>query len=170
MDTTDGVLMCKAYDWALLNPLRKIFYNVATTGVSIVVALVIGTIELLQLLRNLLGLDGAFFDFVGGLEFGALGYLIVGLFLLAWLLSVAWWRSAHFRRRHADKPLVHAHPHAHGGKLTSCMRTCMRMATSDTAIRIGIRSLSSGARAGAASAVGHRMGGRLPTPLRSSLG
>ena len=58
MDTTDGVLMSKAYNWAFVNPLRKIFYNITTTSLSIVVALVIGTIELVQVLIHTLGLDG----------------------------------------------------------------------------------------------------------------
>jgi nickel/cobalt transporter (NiCoT) family protein len=92
MDTTDGVLMSKAYHWAFVNPLRKIFYNITTTSLSIVVALLIGTIELLQVLTGMLGLEGAFWDFVVGLDFGLLGYVIVGLFLLAWGLSVALWK------------------------------------------------------------------------------
>ena len=58
MDTTDGVLMSKAYNWAFLNPLRKIFYNITTTSLSIVVALVIGTIELAQVLIGMLDLPG----------------------------------------------------------------------------------------------------------------
>ena len=73
MDTTDGVLMCKAYDWAFLNPLRKIFYNITTTGLSVAVALLVGTIELLQVLIGMLGLHGRFFDFIAGLNFGDLG-------------------------------------------------------------------------------------------------
>ena len=79
MDTTDGVLMVKAYNWAFVNPLRKIFYNITITSLSIVVALVIGTIELLQVLVRALGLEGRFFDFVAGLDFGVLGYVIVGM-------------------------------------------------------------------------------------------
>src|SRR5580693_2747140 len=92
MDTTDGVLMSKAYNWAFLNPLRKIFYNITTTGLSIVVALVIGTIELLQVFIGMLDLHGPFFDFITGLNFGMLGYVIVAMFLLAWALSVAFWK------------------------------------------------------------------------------
>ncbi|MGH9548819.1 MAG: HoxN/HupN/NixA family nickel/cobalt transporter [Terriglobales bacterium] len=92
MDTTDAVLMAKAYHWAFVNPLRKIFYNLMTTGLSIAVALVLGTIELLQVLRTMLGLRGPFFDFIGALAFGVLGYLIVGVFLTAWGASVAMWK------------------------------------------------------------------------------
>lgn len=92
MDTTDGVLMCKAYDWAFLNPLRKIFYNVTTTGLSVAVALLVGTIELSQLVISALDLHGPLVDFIARLDFGLLGYLIVGLFLAAWGLSVALWK------------------------------------------------------------------------------
>ena len=72
MDTTDGVLMSKAYNWAFLNPLRKIFYNITTTSLSIAVALVIGTIELLQVFIHLLGTAGAAMYDVGRreLDFG----------------------------------------------------------------------------------------------------
>ncbi len=98
MDTTDGVLMSKAYDWALLNPLRKIFYNAATTGLSVAVALGVGTIELLQVLIGMLDLHGVFADRVAGLEFGSLGYLIVGVFLVAWGLSAVLSTRGHLRR------------------------------------------------------------------------
>ncbi len=92
MDTTDGVLMCKAYDWAFLNPLRKIFYNITTTGLAAAVAIGVGGVELLQVLIAVLGLRGRFLDAVAGLDFGVLGYFIVGMFLLGWALSLAWWR------------------------------------------------------------------------------
>lgn len=92
MDTTDGVLMSRAYQWAFVNPLRKIFYNLATTGLSVVVALAIGTVELLQLGMRLLDRHGPFSDFVLRLDFGGLGYLVVGLFLGAWALSAALWK------------------------------------------------------------------------------
>jgi high-affinity nickel-transport protein len=81
--------MSKAYDWAFVNPLRKIFYNVTTTSLSIAVALLIGTIELTQVCALLLHSHGRVTDFVAGLDFGALGYLIVGMFLLAWAVAVA---------------------------------------------------------------------------------
>ena len=95
MDTTDGILMSKAYNWAYINPLRRIFYNITTTGLSVAVALLIGTIELLQVLVRMLDLHGPVFDFISSLDFGVLGYLIVGMFLLAWGLSVALWKFGH---------------------------------------------------------------------------
>ena len=113
MDTSDGVLMAKAYNWAFVNPLRKIFYNLTTTAISIVVALVIGTIELMQVLIGMLDLRGPFFDFVAELEFGVLGYLIVGLFLVAWALSVAWWKFGRIEERYGEPSLLHSHAHSH---------------------------------------------------------
>jgi len=113
MDTTDGVLMSKAYNWAFLNPLRKIFYNITTTGLSIAVALVIGTIELAQVFIRLLGLEGPLFAFVAELDFGVLGYLIVGLFLLAWALSVAVWKFGRLEERYSRPGAMHAHAHRH---------------------------------------------------------
>jgi len=113
MDTTDGVLMSKAYNWAFINPLRKIFYNIATTGLSVAVALVIGTIELLQVLIGMLDLHGAFFDFVANLNFGILGYLIVGMFLLAWAASVAYWKFGRIEQRYSLQGAPHAHAHVH---------------------------------------------------------
>jgi high-affinity nickel-transport protein len=99
MDTTDGVLMSKAYNWALLSPIRRIFYNVTTTGISVAMALVIGSIEILQVLIGVLGLHGSLSDRVAGLDFGKLGYFIVALFLLAWGASVAMWKFSRFGER-----------------------------------------------------------------------
>lgn len=117
MDTTDGVLMSKAYNWAFLNPLRKIFYNIATTALSIAVALVIGSIELMQVFINLLDLRGRVFDAIAAIDFGMMGYLIVGLFLFSWALSVGLWKFGRLEERYgAGDPLrVPAHSHAHGG-------------------------------------------------------
>ncbi len=132
MDTTDGVLMSKAYNWAFLNPLRKIFYNLATTGLSAAVALLVGSIELLQVFVNVLDLHGRFFDYVAGLDFGSLGYLIVGLFLLAWSLSVAVWKFGRLESRYASQA-PHGHDHSHGEGLKhshphlhACVRTVRR--------------------------------------------
>ena len=113
MDTTDGVLMTKAYNWALSNPLRKIFYNIVTTGLSVVVALVIGGIEILQVAIRLLDLKSPFFDFVAELDFGITGYLIVGLFLLAWGLSVALWKFGRVEERHREARFLPARAHRH---------------------------------------------------------
>src|ERR1700733_4880271 len=110
MDTTDGVLMAKAYNWAFLNPLRKIFYNLTTTGLSVAVALLVGSIELLQVMIGVLQLRGGAYDVIAQLDFASLGYVIVAMFLFAWAASVAFWKLQGFEERHhrAD-----AHDHAH---------------------------------------------------------
>ena len=113
MDTTDGVLMARAYDWAFVNPLRKIFYNVAITSLSIVVALIIGSVELLQVLIRMLHLEGPLFDFVAGLDFGLLGYIIVGIFLLTWGAAAAVWKFGRIEQRYGHLHHLHAHEHAH---------------------------------------------------------
>ena len=108
MDTTDGVLMVKAYRWAFMNPLRKIFYNLATTGLSMVVAFAIGSLELLQVLIGVLDLRGPFPDFVAALDFGVLGYFIVVFFFIAWTSSFAVWR---FGGLYAGTCRSHEHVH-----------------------------------------------------------
>jgi high-affinity nickel-transport protein len=113
MDTTDGVLMSKVYDWAFVNPLRKIFYNVTITSLSIVVAVVIGGIELLQVSIAMLDLRGLFFDFVGSLDFGLLGYLVVGLFVAAWAASLLIWKFGRIEERYGQLSNAHAHEHVH---------------------------------------------------------
>jgi high-affinity nickel-transport protein len=102
MDTTDGVLMVKAYDWAFVNPLRKVFYNLTITGLSVAVALIVGTIELLQVLIGLFAWRGAFFDGVAALDFGTLGYAIVGVFIVAWCASMAIWKLGRIEERDGD--------------------------------------------------------------------
>lgn len=115
MDTTDGVLMTKAYGWALTNPLRRIFYNISTTLLSVLVALVLGTIELLQLLIPAAGWQGRVADAIVNLDFGDLGYVIVGLFLVAWLSSLGLWQLSRKRRasKALEEPVLHSHEHAH---------------------------------------------------------
>lgn len=94
IDTLDGHLMLGAYGWAYERPLRKIYYNMTITLVSIVVALVIGGIEALGLLADKLGLKGVFWDAIGTLSdnFGPLGYIIIGIFVLSWIASFVIYR------------------------------------------------------------------------------
>jgi high-affinity nickel-transport protein len=112
MDTTDGVLMAKAYNWAFLNPLRKVFYNLTTTALSVTVALVIGTIELLQVMIGVLNLHGGAYDVLAQLDFGSLGYLIVAMFLLAWAASVGYWKLQRVEER-SRRSDAHDHAHSH---------------------------------------------------------
>ncbi len=94
IDTTDNILMLGAYGWAFVKPMRKLYYNLTITGVSVVVALVVGGVEALGLLASQFSFGGIFWDSVRSLNenFGALGYLIVGLFALSWILSVAFYK------------------------------------------------------------------------------
>ncbi len=103
VDTTDSVLMVGAYGWAFLNPIRKIWYNLTITAISVVVALLIGGIEALGLIASKLELEGAFWNAVTGLNEGLanFGYLIVGVFLFSWVLSFAI-----FRWKGLERPLV----------------------------------------------------------------
>jgi len=95
MDTADGVFMVKAYRWAFSSPLRKIYYNITTTSLSVAIALLNGTVELLQVLAGKLNLRGRFFNELAALDFETLGYAIVGVFVVGWALSVLIWK---FRR------------------------------------------------------------------------
>jgi high-affinity nickel-transport protein len=92
MDTADGVLMTRVYGWAFFNPVRRIFYNITTTSLSVAVALVIGSIELAQVLIGELDLHGPLADGISNLDFGRLGYVIIGMFVFAWILSYSIWK------------------------------------------------------------------------------
>ncbi|MGA2625833.1 MAG: HoxN/HupN/NixA family nickel/cobalt transporter [Candidatus Bathyarchaeia archaeon] len=96
VDTTDGVTMRAAYGWAFLNPVRKIYYNLTVTIISVLVALVIGMVELLQVLANELNLTGAFWSGLDGLDFETVGFAIVLIFLLSWAVSVLVWKYKRF--------------------------------------------------------------------------
>jgi high-affinity nickel-transport protein len=100
VDTTDSVLMVGAYGWAFLNPIRKIWYNLTITAISVVVAVLIGGIEALGLIASKLELDGAFWGAVTALNesLASFGYLVVGIFLLSWALSFAIYRWKGFER------------------------------------------------------------------------
>jgi nickel/cobalt transporter (NiCoT) family protein len=92
LDTIDGAFMNFAYGWAFSKPVRKVFYNLAVTWLSVVVALAIGTIELMSVLADKLALTGQPWDFVSGLDLNYVGYAIAGLFVLTWIVAVAVWR------------------------------------------------------------------------------
>jgi high-affinity nickel-transport protein len=102
VDTTDSVLMVGAYGWAFLNPIRKIWYNLTITAISVLVALLIGGIEGLGLIASKLGLEGGFWDMIGALNGGLanLGYLVVGIFLVSWAISYLL-----YRWQRLDQPL-----------------------------------------------------------------
>ncbi len=99
MDTVDGVLMCGAYGWAFAHPLRKVFYNLTITGLSAVVALFIGTIELLSIVSRRAGWEPGWWAPLVRWDSQAMGYGVVGLFLLSWAISVGIWRFGRFEDR-----------------------------------------------------------------------
>lgn len=89
IDTTDGILMLGAYGWAYVKPIRKLYYNMTITFVSVLIALVIGGIEALSVIGDQLNLQGPFWDFIGnvGDNFGTIGYIIIGIFVVSWIVS-----------------------------------------------------------------------------------
>jgi high-affinity nickel-transport protein len=98
IDTTDNVLMLGAYGWAYVKPIRKLYYNITITSVSVLVALIVGGIEALGLLGAQLHLQGSFWMLVGRLNdhFGVLGYCIIGIFALSWIVSIAIYKVRRF--------------------------------------------------------------------------
>ncbi|HLQ62527.1 MAG TPA: HoxN/HupN/NixA family nickel/cobalt transporter [Candidatus Acidoferrales bacterium] len=92
MDTADGAFMAKAYSWAFSNPVRKVFYNLTVTALSVFVALFVGVVELSQLLIGKLKLHGQPWDAIGGLDFANLGFVIVGAFVVTWAAAFAVYR------------------------------------------------------------------------------
>jgi high-affinity nickel-transport protein len=91
LDTTDGILMLGAYGWAFVKPVRKLYYNMVITMVSVLVALVVGGIEAAGVFADRLALNGGVWDAIRGANenFGTLGFIIVGVFAASWILSVA---------------------------------------------------------------------------------
>jgi high-affinity nickel-transport protein len=98
IDTTDNILMLGAYGWAYIKPIRKLYYNLTITSVSVVVALIVGGIEALGLLGGQLHLQGIFWGFIDRLNsnFGVLGYCIIGIFALSWVVSIAIYKLRRF--------------------------------------------------------------------------
>jgi len=107
IDSTDGVLMLGAYGWAFMKPIRKLYYNITITAVSVVVAVVIGGIETLGLIGDTFKLGGPFWDAIGSLNdnFGVLGYIIIGIFALSWLISVLIYRGKGYDKLDVQAPV-----------------------------------------------------------------
>jgi high-affinity nickel-transport protein len=100
LDSADGVMMCGAYGWAFANPLRKIFYNLTITGLSVIVALFVGTIELVSIVTDrLLDLHSGIWGMFQRMDSQRMGLAVAGLFLVCWAVSVALWRVGRFGDR-----------------------------------------------------------------------
>lgn len=98
-DTMDSAVMVKAYSWATVNPVRKVYYSLTVTGISVMVAVVIGGIELVGLLDEKLGLHDPVTDWVAGIELENVGYVVVGTLVVAWLASTAYWKLGRVEER-----------------------------------------------------------------------
>src|SRR4051795_6989012 len=99
LDTIDGSFMNFAYGWAFSKPVRKVYYNLTITGLSIAVALLIGTVELLSIVVDKLGLTGGVWSWISGLDLNTVGYGIVGLFVATWVVALAVWRFGHIEEK-----------------------------------------------------------------------
>ena len=106
VDTTDSILMLGAYGWAFVKPIRKLYYNMTITFVSVLVALLVGGIEALGLIGDQLGLKGAFWDGIGALNdnFGMIGYVIIGVFVVSWIVAVLVYRLRGYDRLELTAP------------------------------------------------------------------
>ncbi|MGK8487951.1 hypothetical protein [Nocardia asiatica] len=94
----DGSFMSFAYDWAFAQPVRKIYYNLVITGLSVAVALLIGGQEIVSIVAERLEVSSGIVAWIGNLDLGDLGYIIVGLFVLTWAVAIAVWRFAGLER------------------------------------------------------------------------
>jgi nickel/cobalt transporter (NiCoT) family protein len=93
MDTLDGIFMNFAYSWAFFNPVRKVYYNLAITGLSVSICFFIGTIEVLGLLpTEISGLNGGFWSYMEAFDINKAGFVIVGMFIVCWAAALAFWK------------------------------------------------------------------------------
>jgi high-affinity nickel-transport protein len=98
-DTLDGMFMNFAYGWAFARPVRKVYYNLVITGLSIAAAFLIGTIEILGVLTSQFDLHGGFWDFMANFNINVAGFCIAGLFIVIWAAAIAYWRYGKVERR-----------------------------------------------------------------------
>lgn len=99
LDTIDGSFMNFAYGWAFSKPVRKVYYNITITGLSVLVAFYIGTLELLQVLSNQLSLHGGLFTYAQNFNINKAGFIVVGLFVFFWVAALSIWRFGHVEAR-----------------------------------------------------------------------
>jgi nickel/cobalt transporter (NiCoT) family protein len=92
LDTIDGCFMNFAYGWAFAKPVRKVYYNLTITGLSVAVALIIGTIELVSIVTQKLDITTGPLAAIGGLDLNYVGFVIVGLFVATWAIALLVWR------------------------------------------------------------------------------
>src|SRR3954454_23420814 len=98
-DTLDGTFMNFAYGWAFSNPVRKVFYNITLTGISVAFAFIIGGTELLQVAQDRFGLVGGFWKWIAAIDLNVAGFVITGVLLVAWLGAIAFWKVGKVEQR-----------------------------------------------------------------------
>lgn len=98
-DTLQGSFMTAAYGWALGQPVRRIYYNLIITGLSVAVALIIGTVEIAGLLSERLNWRGVFWDAISAIDLNAIGFVVAALFVATWLVAVLIWKVAQIEHR-----------------------------------------------------------------------
>jgi len=113
-DTADGCFMNFAYGWAFARPVRKVYYNLVITGLSIAVAFLIGTIEIFGLLSGELHVRGGFWDFMASFDINKAGFTIAGLFAAVWAIAIGYWKIAKVETRWATQPAAARPPAADG--------------------------------------------------------
>jgi high-affinity nickel-transport protein len=99
LDTIDGAFMTVAYGWAFSRPVRKVYYNITVTGLTVLVALVIGTIELAGIVAQHLNASGAFWVWVENIDINTLGFIIVGMFVATWVIALSVWHFGRIEER-----------------------------------------------------------------------
>jgi len=99
LDTLDGAFMRFAYGWAFAEPVRKLYYNITVTALSVAVALLIGTIELASIAGERLGLSGPVWNLVASIDLAKVGYFVVALFVITWIAALAIWRYGNVEQR-----------------------------------------------------------------------
>ncbi|WP_050788450.1 HoxN/HupN/NixA family nickel/cobalt transporter [Streptomyces sp. AA4] len=103
LDTVDGTFMNFAYDWAFSKPVRKVYYNIVITGLSAGVALLIGSVEVVAILHEKLGLSDPVTGWVAGLDLNNVGFAIVGMFAVVWAAAIGYWRVARVEQRWEER-------------------------------------------------------------------
>lgn len=103
LDTIDGSFMNFAYGWAFSKPVRKVYYNIVITGLSVSVALFVGGLEITQVIAKQLNLTGGFWNYAASFNLNSAGYIIVGIFAVVWIVALALWRYGKIEERWHDK-------------------------------------------------------------------
>jgi high-affinity nickel-transport protein len=103
LDTTDGVFMYRAYGWAFERPVRKMYYNMFVTSLSVVIAVVVGAIEIIGVISSATHVENGPLAWIADLDLNYVGFAIVGLFALAWIVSSAIWRTRRIDQRWSSR-------------------------------------------------------------------